>query len=138
MINNHLAGENHGLGIIVGTDIQSIKGASAGSSIHNKTLSRTLLTITTSMHSPHEPPQNPNKRAKKMFFFHGNFNMVRTRIEKSLTPIALHAKLLMGAHVKASLGYLHTSRVIKKGDSFIFECFKNRRTALTAFKNITF
>jgi len=31
-----------------------------------------------------KPPQNPNKSAKKMFFFHGNFDMVGTRIEKSL------------------------------------------------------
>jgi len=29
-----------------------------------------------------EPPQNPNKSAKKMFFFHGDFYMVETEIEK--------------------------------------------------------
>jgi len=31
-----------------------------------------------------EPHQNPNKSAKKMFFFHVNFDMVETRIEKLL------------------------------------------------------
>jgi len=29
-----------------------------------------------------EPHQNPNKSAKKMLFFHGNFYMVGTGIEK--------------------------------------------------------
>jgi len=31
-----------------------------------------------------EPPQNSNKSVKKMFFFHGSFDMVGNRIEKSL------------------------------------------------------
>jgi len=29
-----------------------------------------------------EPHQNPNKSEKKMFFFHGNFYMIGTGIEK--------------------------------------------------------
>jgi len=36
-----------------------------------------------------EPPQNPNKSEKKMFFFHGNFYMVGTRIEKKLELMPL-------------------------------------------------
>jgi len=32
-----------------------------------------------------EPPQNPNKNAEKMFFFHGNFYMVRTGMVKSMS-----------------------------------------------------
>jgi len=31
-----------------------------------------------------EPPQNPNKTAQKMLFFHGNLYMVGTGIEESL------------------------------------------------------
>jgi len=41
------------------------------------------------MHSHREePPQNHNKSAKKMLFFHGNFDMVGTR-----TAIALHVNV---------------------------------------------
>jgi len=41
-----------------------------------------------------EPPQNPNKSARKMFFFHGNFYMGIFTWLFSKTNTALHGNVL--------------------------------------------